>query len=244
MGAAVCRAVRADDDLELVAAVGHRAGPAPVDGLDIGTDVATFAESRCDIVVDFTTAAAARENVPAILREGIHAVVGTSGFEGDDLASFADAAASGGSNVIVAANFAVSAVLMLRLCELAAPFFDTVEIVELHHDRKIDAPSGTAIATAERIAAASGDWAADPTKNETLAGARGASGPGGIRIHSVRMRGLIAHQEVIFGALGQSLTVRQDSYDVSGFMPGVVLACKRIGELPGLTVGLEALLEV
>jgi 4-hydroxy-tetrahydrodipicolinate reductase len=244
MGAAVCRAVDADAELELVAAVGRRAGPAPVEAVDIGTDIGAFAAAGCDVVVDFTTAAAARENVAELLRQGIHAVVGTSGFDSDDLDGFAAAAAAGGSNVIVAANFAVSAVLMSRLCELAAPFFDTVEIVELHHDRKIDAPSGTAIATAERIAAASSDWAADPTRSETLAGARGARGPGGIRIHSVRMRGLIAHQEVIFGALGQSLTVRQDSYDVSGFMPGVMLACKRIGELPGLTVGLDALLDV
>jgi 4-hydroxy-tetrahydrodipicolinate reductase len=244
MGAAVCRAVDADAGLELVAAVGRRPGSAPVDGVELAADVAVFAATGCHVVVDFTTAAAAREHVPALLRQGIHAVVGTSGFDADDLAAFAAAATVGGSNVNVTPNFAVSAVLLLRLSELAAPFFDTVEIVELHHDRKIDAPSGTAIATAERIAAASSEWTADPTKTETLAGARGASGPGGIRIHSVRMRGMIAHQEVIFGAAGQTLTLRQDSYDVSGFMPGVLLACKRVGELPGLTVGLERVLEI
>jgi 4-hydroxy-tetrahydrodipicolinate reductase len=244
MGSAVCRAVADADDLELAAAVGRRPGPTIVEGVDLATDVAAFSAAGCDVVVDFTAAAAARVNVPALLRQGIHAVVGTSGFDGDDLDAFAAAAAAGGSNVNVTPNFAVSAVLLLRFSELAAQFFDTVEIVELHHDRKLDAPSGTAIATAERIAAASDEWSADPTRAETIAGARGASGPGGIRIHSVRMRGMIAHQEVIFGAAGQTLTLRQDSYDVAGFMPGVLLACKRIAELPGLTLGLERILEV
>jgi 4-hydroxy-tetrahydrodipicolinate reductase len=132
----------------------------------------------------------------------------------------------------------------MRLSEVAAPFFDTAEIIELHHDGKVDAPSGTAITTAQRIAAASGDWAPDPTTKETLAAARGASGPSGIRIHAVRMRGMVAHQEVIFGARGQTLTLRQDSYERESFMPGVLLACKRIAALPGLTVGLDALLDV
>ena len=148
------------------------------------------------------------------------------------------------ATLVVAANFSISAVLLMRLSELAAPFFDTAEIIELHHDGKVDAPSGTAIATAERIAAASGEWAPDPTTTETLAAARGASGPAGIRIHTVRMRGMVAHQEVIFGARGQTLTLRQDSYDRDSFMPGVLLACKRVAERPGLTVGLDALLDV
>jgi 4-hydroxy-tetrahydrodipicolinate reductase len=130
----------------------------------------------------------------------------------------------------------------MRLCELAAPHFDTVEVIELHHNRKIDAPSGTAIATARRIAAASGEWAPDPTKKEIVADARGAVGPAGIRIHSVRMRGMVAHQEVILGARGQSLTIRQDSYDRDSFMPGVLLACKKIAEQDGLVVGLDKLL--
>ena len=130
-----------------------------------------------------------------------------------------------GPNCVLAANFAISAVLMMRFAELAAPFFDTAEIIELHHDAKADAPSGTALRTAQRMAAASGEWAPDPTTHEVIPGARGGVGPAGIRLHAVRMRGMVAHQEVILGAQGQSLTIRQDSYDRASFMPGVVLAC-------------------
>jgi 4-hydroxy-tetrahydrodipicolinate reductase len=242
MGSATCRAVAADPGLELVAAVGRHAAPSPVAGIDVGTDVGAFAAAGCDVVVDFTTADAARQHVPELLGQGIHAVVGTSGLSDADLDAFA--AAAGRANVLVAANFAISAVLMMRLSELAAPYFDTVEIVEMHHDRKIDAPSATAIVTAERIAAASAEWAPDPTERELLSGARGAAGPGGIPIHAVRMRGVVAHQEVIFGAAGQALTLRQDSFSVEGFMPGIVLACTRVGDLPGLTRGLDAVLAV
>jgi 4-hydroxy-tetrahydrodipicolinate reductase len=133
---------------------------------------------------------------------------------------------------------------MMRFAELAAPYFETAEIIELHHDNKVDAPSGTAVSTVERMAAASGDWAADPTESETIANARGAVGPAGIRVHSVRMRGMVAHQEVILGTAGQTLSLRHDSYDRSSFMPGVVLAAKRVSDLPGLTVGLDAVLGV
>ena len=230
MGLAVCASVDADPDLELAARAGRG------DGLDV------FTSAGCDVVVDFTTAAAARTAVPWLLRRGVHCVVGTSGCEQDDLDEFARAAAAGQANAVVAANFAISAVLLMRLAELAAPYFDTAEIIELHHDAKADAPSGTALATAERIAAASGDWAPDPTTATKLDGARGATGPGGIRVHSVRMRGMVAHQEVIFGAAGQTLTLRQDSYHRESFMPGVVLACKRVAALPGVTIGLDALL--
>ena len=127
---------------------------------------------------------------------------------------------------------------------MAAPWFDTAEIIELHHDAKVDAPSGTAVATAQRMAAASADWAADPTQHEVYPGARGGEGPAGIRVHSVRMRGMVAHQEVVLGAQGQTLTIRQDSYDRLSYMPGVVLACTRIAEFPGLTVGLDSFLGV
>ena len=135
---------------------------------------------------------------------------------------------------------------MMRFAELAAPYFDTVEIIEYHHDRKIDAPSGTASATAARIAAARGDqaWSPDPTEHEVYPGARGGKGPGGIRVHGVRMHGMVAHQDVIYGADGQSLTIRQDSYDRSSFMPGIVLACKRIAEHPGVVLGLDGYLDV
>ena len=193
-------------------------------------------------MVDFTVAEATRQNLPRVAAAGIHAVVGTTGFTDDDMASFEAAFTS--SNLLIAANFAISAVLMMRFAELAAPFFDTGEVIELHHDNKIDAPSGTAVATADRMAAASTEWAPDPTEHEVYPGARGGKGPAGIRVHSVRMRGMVAHQEVILGALGQSLTIRQDSYDRSSFMPGVVLGCKRIGDQPGVTSGLDAILDV
>ncbi len=173
---------------------------------------------------------------------GIHAVVGTTGLTEDDLALFAQEFGAGGPNCVVAPNFSLSAVVMMRLAEIAARYFDTAEIIELHHDGKADAPSGTAIATADRMAAASDEWGPDPTRSEVLAGARGGAGAAGIRIHSVRMRGMVAHQEVILGALGQSLTIRQDSYDRDSFMPGVILACKHVAEHDGLTVGLDKLL--
>ena len=170
---------------------------------------------------------------------GIHAVVGTTGLTDDDLAAFAEEFGEGGPNCIVAANFSISAVLMMQFAERAAPYFETAEIIELHHDGKVDAPSGTALTTAERMAVASDEWAPDPTRTEVVTGARGGIGPGGIRVHSVRMRGMVAHQEVILGALGQTLTIRQDSYDRASYMPGVILAVKHVAEHDGLTVGLD-----
>jgi len=134
-------------------------------------------------------------------------------------------------------------VLMIRLSELAARWFDTVEIVEMHHDRKVDAPSGTAVYTAERIAAARSDWAEDPTKHEVLPGARGGTGAGDIHVHSLRVRGAIATQEVVFGTTGQTLSLRHETYDRTSFMPGVILAVKRVADRPGLTVGLDSLLD-
>jgi 4-hydroxy-tetrahydrodipicolinate reductase len=127
---------------------------------------------------------------------------------------------------------------------LAAPYFETAEITELHHDNKLDAPSGTAMLTAERMAAASQQWAPDPTKTELLEGARGGEGPSGIRVHSLRLRGMVAHQEVILGTTGQTLSIRHDSYDRASFMPGVVLAVKAVADRPGVTIGLDALLDL
>ena len=187
-------------------------------------------------------AAASRTNLPVLADAGIHAVVGTTGLGDDDLATLRATFTS--SNCVVAANFAISAVLMMRFAELAAPLFDTVEIIEYHHDAKVDAPSGTAMATAERIAAASDRWRPDPTETEVVAGARGGKGPGDIPMHAVRMYGMLAHQDVIFGAEGQTLRLRQDSYDRSSFMPGVVLAVRRIADHPGLTIGLDRILGV
>ena len=229
MGTEACRAVEADPDTELVAAIGSAGS------------VADFAQAGAAVVVDLTVAEAARTNVPVLAAAGIHAVVGTSGLDADDVAAFG--AAFVRSHCIVAPNFAVGAVLMTRFAAMAAPFFDTAEVIELHHDRKVDAPSGTAVKTAAAMAAASGEWAPDPTVSETMAGSRGGSGPGGIRIHSVRLKGLVAHQEVLLGGPGEILTIRHDTIDRSSFMPGMLLAAKGVVSLPpGVTVGLDEIL--
>lgn len=241
MGTAVCDAVAADPELTLAAAVSpHHAG-ADCHGLTVASDLRAFAEAGCDVVVDFTVAASSRVALPWLAMHGIHAVVGTTGFTDDDLEAFRSSFGDGPAHCLIAPNFAISAVLMMRFAELAAPFFDTAEVIEYHHDRKIDSPSGTAVATATRMAAARGDvpWHPDPTEHEVYPGARGGLGPSGIRVHGVRMHGMVAHQDVIFGAQGQSLTIRQDSYDRTSFMPGVVLACKRIAAHPGVTLGLD-----
>ncbi|MEO6125799.1 MAG: 4-hydroxy-tetrahydrodipicolinate reductase [Ilumatobacteraceae bacterium] len=242
MGRTICGAVDGDPALHLVAAIDPGAVGAEVHGVTIAGTLDALVDSDAQVVIDFTVLDAARTTLPWLAEHGIHAVVGTTGFDDDDLASFAAAFTS--SNCLVASNFAISAVLMMRFAELASPYFETAEIIELHHDRKADAPSGTAVSTAKRMAAASSDWAADPTKLEVFAGARGGVGPGDIHIHSVRLRGLQAHQEVIFGTVGQSLTIRQDSYDNSSYMPGILLACKRIASRTGLTIGLEAYLDL
>ena len=232
MGSATCAAVAAEPDLELVACVGS------------ADELRGFADAHCDVVVDFTTADVARVALPWLAIHGIHAVVGTTGLTPADVESLRTTFGDGPAHCLIAPNFAISAVLMMRFAEIAAPYFDTAEVIEYHHDRKIDAPSGTAVTTADRMAAARGDaaWAPDPTEREVLTGARGgvSGGAAGVHVHSVRMRGMVAHQEVILGAAGQSLTIRQDSYERESFMPGVVYACKRIADHPGLTVGLDA----
>ena len=243
MGATVCAAVDADPALSLVAAFDRAATEGQTEqGVEITTSLDSFLEAAPEVAVDFTIADAAKVNLVRIAEAGVHAVVGTTGFSDEDLAALRVSFDT--SNCLIAANFAISAVLMMRFAELASPLFDTAEVIELHHDEKIDAPSGTAVATVDRMAAASVDWADDPTEHEVYPGARGGLGPAGIRVHSVRMRGMVAHQEVILGALGQSLTIRQDSYDRTSFMPGVLLACKKITEFPGMTVGLEAFLDI
>src|SRR5688572_8589869 len=240
MGRTVCAAVAADPELELVAAVDPGCVGESVEGCAVAGDLDALAGA--DVVVDFTVAAAARTTLPWLAGHGIHAVVGTTGLSESDIDSFR--ATFTKSNCLIAANFSVSAVLMMRFSELAAPYFDSAEIIELHHDAKIDAPSGTAVTTANRMAAASADWAPDPTQHEVYAGARGGAGPAGIRVHAVRMRGMVAHQEVILGAVGQTLIIRQDSYERTSYMPGVLLACKRIADHPGVTIGLDAILGI
>ncbi|MDQ1437531.1 MAG: 4-hydroxy-tetrahydrodipicolinate reductase [Acidimicrobiaceae bacterium] len=252
MGSTVCQAVADDPDLELVAAVDpHHAGidlrqVAGVDegGLQVGGDGAAMTEAGVEVAIDFTVAGAAMENLLWCAKNGVHAVVGTTGFSDAQVAELR-AAFTGppdGANCVLAPNFAIGAVLMMRFAELAAPWFESAEVIELHHDNKVDAPSGTAMLTVERMAKASPDWGADPTTKTVAEGARGGEGPAGIRVHSVRLKGLVAHQEVLLGTTGQSLTIRHDSYDRTSFMPGVLLAVKAVADHPGLTIGLDTLL--
>ncbi|MEM9653568.1 MAG: 4-hydroxy-tetrahydrodipicolinate reductase [Actinomycetota bacterium] len=248
MGIAVAHAVCAEPDLDFVAAIDPS-----YEGIDVGevTGVAgcqfpvssnadTITPGSVDVMVDFTHVEAARANLEFCAKNGIHAVIGTSGFTEADHVEIASLFTD--SNCLIAPNFAIGAVLMMRFAEMAAPYFDTGEIIELHHDSKVDAPSGTAVATAERMASASEAWVADPTEAYTIEGARGAKGPAGIPIHSVRMRGMTAHQEVVLGTMGQTLSIRHDSLDRSSFMPGVVMAVRNIADHPGLTVGLDKFL--
>jgi 4-hydroxy-tetrahydrodipicolinate reductase len=224
MGRVICDAVDADDDLDLAAR------------MDLGDDRV----ADIDVAIDFTHADGARENARWCADNGVHAVIGTSGMTDADAEDFR--ARFRNSNCLIAPNFAIGAVLLVRLAELSAEYFDTVEILEQHHDGKIDAPSGTAIHTAERLAAVKSTWSPDPTQKETLNHPRGAVGAGGIHIHSMRLRGIIASQEIVFGTTGQTMSIRHDTFDRSSFMPGVLIAAKRIGDHPGVTVGLDKLL--
>lgn len=250
MGSTVCRAIVADPELQLVAAVDPlHAGidlrgvtGADLRGLQVSPDLESLARAEAQVAVDFTHIEAARANLAWCAANGVHAVVGTSGFTPADYEELATRFTR--SNCFIAPNFAIGAVLMMRFAELAAPYFETAEIIELHHDQKVDAPSGTALHTAERMAARSADWAPDPTTKHVIEGARGGVSAGGIHIHSVRLRGLVAHQEVLLGTAGQSLSIRHDSYDRASFMPGVVLAVKSVGSHPGVTVGLDAFLDI
>jgi 4-hydroxy-tetrahydrodipicolinate reductase len=240
MGREVCGVVEAEEDLDLVAAVDPRHGGVGVGPLAVAT--ALDALDGVDVAVDFTDRAAAIENARWCLDHGVHIVVGTSGLTSADLQELRQWAEGARANVFVAPNFAIGAVLMMRFAEEAARFFDAAEVIELHHDQKADAPSGTAIATAERIAdARAGAWKA-PGGDDAHPGARGAE-VGGVHVHGVRLPGLLAHQEVIFGGPGQTLTIRHDSTDRSSFMPGVLMAIRAVGDHPGLTVGLDALLD-
>jgi 4-hydroxy-tetrahydrodipicolinate reductase len=246
MGSTVCSAVGSAEDLELVAAVDPAGDGRMADGsasVPISSDRQALADNGVEVAVDFTAPGVAVDNAEWCASHLIHSVIGTTGVDGESLSRIEAAFPSSGSvGCLVVPNFAVGAVLMMHFAELAAPWFETAEIVELHHDQKVDSPSGTAMLTAERMARASSDWAEDPTRVEVVPGARGGAGPGGVRIHSVRLRGLIAHQEVLLGTTGQSLTIRHDSYDRQSFMPGVLLAIREVARRSGVTVGLETLL--
>jgi len=232
MGAEVCRAVEQAADLALVAAVDAGEDRQPVEA--------------ADVVVDFTHPDAVMDNLAWCIDRGIHAVVGTTGFTPERLAALRTQLEGRRTGVVVAPNFSIGAVLMMHFAEQAAAFYESVEIIELHHPNKADAPSGTALATARRIGAARAAAELPPPPDATvteLPGARGASADG-VRIHGVRLRGLIAHQEVLFGAAGETLTIRHDSLDRASFMPGVLAAVRVVGSRPGLTVGIESILGI
>jgi 4-hydroxy-tetrahydrodipicolinate reductase len=248
MGSTVCSAVAEAPDLELVAAIDPMHAGIDLQQLGVpGTQVQVAAkasallEAGAEVAVDFTVAEAARDNLRFCAEQGVHAVVGTTGFTDTELAEFAKLFGDSRANAVIAPNFAIGAVLMMRFAELAAPYFDTAEIIELHHDQKADAPSGTAMLTAQRMAAASEEWGNDPTRTVAADGARGGR-VAGIPVHSVRLRGIVAHQEVLLGTTGQTLSLRHDSYDRSSFMPGVLHAVRKIADTPGLTIGLDTLL--
>ncbi|WP_448060033.1 4-hydroxy-tetrahydrodipicolinate reductase [Cellulomonas hominis] len=235
MGATVVQAVGAAPDLTLVAA------------LDSTDPVASLATSGARVAVDFTVPAATEANVHALVRAGIHAVVGTTGW---DEAAFARVRATlaehPGVGVLVAPNFALGAVLAMAFAARAARYFESAEVIELHHPDKVDAPSGTARHTATAIARARAAAGVGPSPDATttaLDGARGAD-VDGVRVHSVRLHGLVAHEEILLGNPGEQLTIRHDSFDRVSFMPGVLHAVRAVGDRPGLTVGLEHLLDL
>ncbi len=247
MGHEVCRVVTEAPDMELAAAIDPAHVGDEVCRHAIVGEVNALRDLGVDVVVDFTVAEAVRHNVSHYADQQVHAVIGTSGLSDADLDAIAQHFEGSGANAIVAANFAIGAVLLLHLCRIAAPYMDGVEVIELHHDAKRDAPSGTAMHTvaaieAARRSAGSAPLPPDPTTDVVLEGARGASSADGIHVHSVRLPGLVAHEEVIFGAAGQSLSIRHDSYDRRSFMPGVLRAVREVPRRPGLTVGLEAVL--
>jgi len=259
MGQAACLAVDGAADLQLVAAVDPAHAGEPVlaaggrDGtgeLTVAADLDAVAAAGASVVIDFTVLAAARQTVRWCAEHAVHVVVGTTGWTPADLDELARLyPPDGPAGCLLAPNFAIGAVLMMRFAELAAPWYDTAEIVELHHDAKRDAPSGTSLRTAERMAdartaAGAGEWGPDPTTTETVPGARGATGPAGLHLHAVRLRGLVAHQEVLLGSAGEGLTIRHDSWDRASFMPGVLLAVRSVADRPGLTVGIDALLGI
>src|SRR5690349_2268091 len=234
MGLEVCKAIDAADDLELVAMV------------DQGDWLFNASDAAAQVVVDFTTPDVVMDNLHWSIDQGISVVVGTSGFTEqrlDQVRTWLSHKPEVG--VLIAPNFGIGAVLMMQFAAKAARYFESAEIIEQHHPRKLDAPSGTATHTAKLIAAARADAGRGPMPDATkeeLAGARGAD-IDGVRVHAVRAAGLVAHQEILFGTHGETLTIRHDSLDRASFMPGVMLAIRSIVTRPGLTIGLDSLLE-
>lgn len=235
MGSTVVRTVQETEGLELVAQ------------LESGGDLRGVAASGAQVAVDFTVPSVTEQNVHALVDAGVHCVVGTTGWTEESLARVRDHLVHApGVGVAVVPNFALGAVLAMAFARQAARWFESAEVVELHHPDKVDAPSGTARHTAEGIArarAAAGLGPAPDATTQALDGARGAD-VDGVRVHAVRLRGLVAHEEILFGNVGEQLTIRHDSFDRASFMPGVVLAVRRVGQRPGLTVGLEPFLDL
>ena len=227
MGLAACAAVGASSDLELAAQV------------DIGDRLDVLADANVDVVIDFTHPDSVMATLDYVISHGMHAVVGTTGFTDERLSALRAAlAANPGIGVLIAPNFSIGAILLMKFAAQAATYFESVEIIELHHPDKADAPSGTARHTAELIAAARAGMVAPDATVTSLPGARGAD-VDGIPVHSVRLRGLLAHEEVLLGGPGEVLTLRHDSLDRSSFMPGVLVGVRQVSAHPGLTVGLE-----
>jgi 4-hydroxy-tetrahydrodipicolinate reductase len=235
VGAEVCRAVEAAPDTELAASV------------DAGDDVEDLVRSGARVVVDFTHPDVVMDNLRFCIEHGIHAVVGTTGFDQQRLDQLEEwLSGAPGVGVLIAPNFSIGAILMMRFAAEAAPFFESVEVVELHHPDKADAPSGTARRTAQMIAAARRGAGSAPMPDATSTGLDGARGADvdGVRVHGLRVRGLVAHQEVILGAAGETLTIRHDSLDRVSFTPGVLAGVRAIADHPGLTVGLDSFLDL
>jgi 4-hydroxy-tetrahydrodipicolinate reductase len=233
VGTTMVQAVRDADDLTLSAEV------------DAGDALSLLTDNNTEVVIDFTHPDVVMANLEFLIDNGIHAVVGTTGFTDERLQQVRSwLAAKPGASVLIAPNFAIGAVLSMHFAKQAAPFFESVEVIELHHPHKADAPSGTAARTAALIAEARKGLPPNPDATSTsLPGARGAD-VDGVPVHSVRLAGLVAHQEVLFGTLGETLTIRHDSIDRTSFVPGVLLAVRRVGEHPGLTLGIESLLNL
>jgi 4-hydroxy-tetrahydrodipicolinate reductase len=251
MGRATCEAVLAVPDLELAAVVGRATGvgrplrdlvPGAPEGMAVGEHLSDLLAAEAEVVVDFSRPEATAAAVEGLLSEGVHLVSGTTGLPAevmDDLANLAGKADHG--NAVWAPNFALGAVLAMHFAAVAGRFYPAAEVIELHHQGKADAPSGTALRTARAIAAVREQVDGSVPGRELVAGVRGGE-VDGVRVHSVRLPGLVAHQEVIFGGQGEVLTLRHDSLDRSSFMPGVLLAVREVAIRPGLTVGLEPLL--
>ena len=248
VGTTVANAVAREDDLTLVGGVDIIAssdGFAAATGQTVvtETDLPTLlADTQPEVLIDFTRADAARVNVRTALENGVHAVVGTTGMELAEIEALGAVAARHDVGLVVAPNFALSAVLMVHVSKIVGKYMDYCDIVEYHHERKIDAPSGTALQSARDIREARGsDFISVPTEKETLVGTRGGV-HGGINVHAVRLPGMVAHQQIVFGGLGQTLTIRQDSTSTESFIPGVLMAARAVPQLKGLTYGLDALL--